>query len=92
LRLFICFSSYTGLQLDAQCHPIRKLSGVIVTQKNQVAEVVSVIASTVNGEQKAVSNADLAYEGSRNDGPFLNPARYRRDNVTGNYTWKSDGS
>jgi carboxypeptidase family protein/TonB-dependent receptor-like protein len=39
-------------------------------------------------------NADtfLAYEGSRNDGPFLNPARYKRDNVTGNYTWKIDES
>ncbi len=28
----------------------------------------------------------IAYEGSRTDGPFLNPLRYKRDNVTGNYT------
>ncbi|PYV40331.1 MAG: hypothetical protein DMG06_20570, partial [Acidobacteria bacterium] len=34
----------------------------------------------------------LAYEGSRNDGPFLNPARFKRDNVTANYTWKMDES
>jgi hypothetical protein len=28
----------------------------------------------------------FAYEGAYTDGPFLNPGRYRRDNVTGNYT------
>lgn len=28
----------------------------------------------------------VAYEGSRTDGPFVSPLRYRRDNVTGNYT------
>ncbi len=28
----------------------------------------------------------IAYEGSRTDGPFVSPLRYRRDNVTGNYT------
>ncbi len=28
----------------------------------------------------------LAYEGSYQDGPFLNPGRYRRDNVNANYT------
>jgi outer membrane receptor protein involved in Fe transport len=28
----------------------------------------------------------LAYEGSYTDGPFLNPGRYRRDNVNGNYS------
>ena len=27
----------------------------------------------------------LAYEGSYTDGPFVNPGRYRRDNVNGNY-------
>jgi outer membrane receptor protein involved in Fe transport len=31
-------------------------------------------------------DAFLAYEGSRTDGPFLNPLRYRRHNVTSNYT------
>lgn len=36
--------------------------------------------------------AFIAYEGSRSDGPFLNPLRYDRDNVTGNYTWKIDES
>ncbi|CAN5347195.1 TonB-dependent receptor [soil metagenome] len=38
----------------------------------------------------ALANADalLAYEGSRTDGPFLSPLRYRRDNVTGNYTYR----
>jgi outer membrane receptor protein involved in Fe transport len=30
----------------------------------------------------------IAYEGSRTDGPFKNPLRYRRDNITGNYTRK----
>jgi hypothetical protein len=36
----------------------------------------------------ALSRAEalLAYEGSRTDGPFQNPLRYRRDNLTGNYT------
>lgn len=35
-------------------------------------------------------NADsfIAYEGYRTDGPFLSPLRYRRDNLTGNYTWR----
>ena len=28
----------------------------------------------------------VAYEGSRTSGPFVSPLRYRRDNVTGNYT------
>ena len=28
----------------------------------------------------------LAYEGSYTDGPFINPGRYRRDNVNGNYS------
>lgn len=34
--------------------------------------------------QKAESY--LAYDGSLTDGPFLNPGRYRRDNINGNYT------
>jgi len=32
------------------------------------------------------SKAFIAYEGSRTDGPFLNPLDYKRDNVTGNLT------
>jgi hypothetical protein len=36
------------------------------------------------------ADAFLAYEPSYTDGPWLNPGRYRRDNVTGNYTWKID--
>ncbi len=32
------------------------------------------------------ADALFAYEGSRSDGPFKNPLRYKRDNVTGNYT------
>src|SRR5215471_3863484 len=31
-------------------------------------------------------DAYVAYEGSYTDGPFLNPGRYRRDNVNANYT------
>jgi len=34
----------------------------------------------------AGADSFLAYEGSRTDGPFLNPLRYKRDNVTGSYT------
>jgi outer membrane receptor protein involved in Fe transport len=34
----------------------------------------------------AHADAYLAYEGSYTDGPFLNPSRYRRDNVNANYT------
>src|SRR5205814_859536 len=36
-----------------------------------------------------LKNADslIAYEASRSDGPFLNRLRYKRDNLTGNYTW-----
>jgi outer membrane receptor protein involved in Fe transport len=30
-------------------------------------------------------DALITYEGSRTDGPFKNPLRYKRDNVTGNY-------
>src|SRR5215510_7671935 len=30
-------------------------------------------------------DALVAYEGSRTDGPFENPLKYKRDNVTGNY-------
>ncbi|HEY1273246.1 MAG TPA: TonB-dependent receptor [Terriglobales bacterium] len=36
------------------------------------------------GLQKA--DAFLAYEGSHTDGPFINPGRYARHNITGNYT------
>src|SRR6266849_2444054 len=32
------------------------------------------------------TDALIAYEGSATDGAFRNPLRYRRDNVTGNYT------
>ncbi|MBI3695965.1 MAG: TonB-dependent receptor [Acidobacteria bacterium] len=40
------------------------------------------------GYSPDLKNADalVAYEGSSTDGPFQNPLRYRRDNVTGNYT------
>ena len=31
-------------------------------------------------------DAYLAYDGSYTDGPFLNPGRYRRDNINSNYT------
>ncbi len=33
-------------------------------------------------------DAFLAYEPSYSDGPFINKLRYRRDNVTGNFTYK----
>jgi outer membrane receptor protein involved in Fe transport len=36
----------------------------------------------------ARADAFAAYEASRTDGPFINPLRYRRDNVTANYTRK----
>jgi outer membrane receptor protein involved in Fe transport len=32
------------------------------------------------------ADALVAYEGSQSDGPFQSPLRYRRDNLTGNYT------
>ena len=37
-----------------------------------------------------ISNVDafIAYEPSYSDGPFINKLRYRRDNVTGNFTYK----
>ena len=36
-----------------------------------------------------LSNVDsfFSYEGSYTNGPFLNPLRYQRHNLTGNYTW-----
>lgn len=34
----------------------------------------------------------VAYEGSYTDGPFINPGRYRRDNVNANYTKALDSS
>jgi outer membrane receptor protein involved in Fe transport len=36
--------------------------------------------------EMAKAKAFVAYDGSYTDGPFINPGRYRRDNVTGNYT------
>ena len=36
------------------------------------------------------ANAFIAYEPSYTDGPWLNPGHYRRDNLTGNYTWQID--
>ena len=33
-------------------------------------------------------SAFIAYEPSYTDGPFDSPLRYRRDNFTGNFTWK----
>jgi hypothetical protein len=38
------------------------------------------------------AKAFVAYDGSYTDGPFINPGRYRRDNVTGNYTREIDDS
>lgn len=40
------------------------------------------------GYSPELEHADtfLAYEGSRTDGPFTNPGRYARNNITGNYT------
>lgn len=40
------------------------------------------------GYSPAFKDADtfIAYEGSSSDGPFINPGRYRRNNVSGNYT------
>lgn len=37
-----------------------------------------------------IKNVDsfVAYEGSRTDGPFINPLKYIRDNFTGNFTYK----
>jgi outer membrane receptor protein involved in Fe transport len=32
------------------------------------------------------ASAFIAYEGSHTEGPFLNPLRYNRHNITGNYT------
>ncbi len=39
-----------------------------------------------------LKNADafIAYEGAYTDGPFINPGRYRRDNLTANYTLHLD--
>jgi hypothetical protein len=36
-----------------------------------------------------IHNVDsfLSYEGSYTNGPFLNHLRYKRNNITGNYTW-----
>ena len=34
----------------------------------------------------ASADSFIAYEASRSDGPFINPLRYKRDNLTGNYT------
>ncbi len=38
-----------------------------------------------------LKNADsfIAYETSHTDGPYRNPLRYQRDNLTGNFTWHS---
>jgi hypothetical protein len=43
---------------------------------------------TFVGYSPALEKADtfIAYEGSHTDGPFINPGRYGRNNITGNYT------
>jgi len=43
---------------------------------------------TFVGYSPALEEADafIAYEGSHTDGPFINPGRYGRNNITGNYT------
>ena len=38
------------------------------------------------------TSAFIAFEPSYSDGPFINKLRYRRDNLTGNLTYKSDDS
>ena len=38
------------------------------------------------------TDAYIAYDGSYTDGPFINPGRYRRDNVNANYTKTLDES
>src|SRR5262245_16019284 len=49
---------------------------------------------TFFGYSPFVDKADafLAYEGTRTDGPFQNPLRYRRDNITSNYTKRLNDS
>jgi TonB dependent receptor/TonB-dependent Receptor Plug Domain len=44
------------------------------------------------GYSPVLKKADsfVAYEGSLTDGPFVNPLRYKRHNVTGNYTLHLD--
>src|SRR5205085_10877788 len=37
-------------------------------------------------------DAMIAYELSRSDGPFKNPLRYKRDNLTGNYIHRLSGT
>jgi hypothetical protein len=34
------------------------------------------------------ADAVIAYEKSYTDGPFKNPGRFSRDNITGNYSWR----
>ncbi|PYV87238.1 MAG: hypothetical protein DMG05_17965 [Acidobacteria bacterium] len=58
LIIFLSVSILTSRQIKAQSNLTRKLSGVIVTQKNEAVEGVSVIAWTGSGEQRTVSDAD----------------------------------
>jgi hypothetical protein len=43
---------------------------------------------TFVGYSPALQDADafISYEGAHTDGPFINPGRYGRNNITGNYT------
>jgi outer membrane receptor protein involved in Fe transport len=41
---------------------------------------------TAYSPEMTKAKAFVAYDGSYTDGPFINPGRYRRDNVSGNYT------
>jgi outer membrane receptor protein involved in Fe transport len=49
---------------------------------------------TFLGISPKVKNANtlLAYESTRTDGPFHNPLKYKRDNLTGNYTHRLDNN
>jgi len=93
--LFICLALCSASYSQSR----GELTGVIVTQKNEVVAGATVVLSNTMEEQRTVTDADgnfhlplpsgpFTLRGSRTDGPFLNPLRYKRDNVTGNYTWK----
>src|SRR5262249_1985131 len=59
--LVICYT-ILGTTAAAQTRSIRKISGIIVSNKNEVVEGVSISTRTSYGESKVISAADGSFE------------------------------
>ncbi len=63
--------------------------GTIRIQSGSFGSYRAMLAYSPKGDK---ADSLLAYESARTDGPFQNPSRYQRDNVTGNLTLHVDSN